>query len=391
MIKLDNSTGTLGEIVDIRGGNSSLTKNKIYYNMPEEREKSIPVYSGSTSSNNVIGYLDIDKVRDIRIYQGPAIIICRKGKSGKMRYIKDNLFTINDDAYVMYVKDKYCDKVNLKWLSFSLQKLFYTISTAKEANGTFSKRYAEKQIVDIPDMDKQIRQIYAYESLYKYKDILYEINSKLDSFLGRIHTSKDMKEYTISDIFYLDTGKRITKNIIYNNLYRFIGRKDIIPIISSGTTNNGIFAYTSKDWLNETYRRKKVIESKWIPWKNFKGASFIINTPCITWNTDGDAGSLFYREYEFFPTDHCGVLIPKEEFNSIINLKYFVYTQKYSFKQNSDRGNLHKEQMANLKFELPDINIQNKICEKINKIIEIKQDIDRITKVIEELETLHIY
>lgn len=390
MSKLDNGTEILGKIVDIKGGNGSLTKNNIYYNMPEGIKNSIPVYSGAVSTDNAIGYLDNDKVKDIKIYVGPAIIICRKGKSGKMRYVEDKLFTINDDAYVMYVKQEYSDKINLKWLSFSLQKLLYNISTAKGANGTFSKQYAEKQIVEIPKIDKQIRQSQAYEDLLKYENILLKISSKIDDFLKRIHTSKDMIEYTISDVFYLDTGKRITKNLIYNNLNRFNGKKDIIPIISSGTINDGIFSYASKEWLNETYRRKKIIECTWTPWNNYKGASFIINTPCVTWNTDGDAGSLFYREYEFFPTDHCGVLIPKEEFRSRINLKYFAYTQKYSFKQNTDRGNLHKEQMANLKFELPDINIQNSICDKINKVIEIKMKISKITKEIEELKTLHI-
>lgn len=390
MSNINTNTDILGNIVDIKGGNSSLTKNNIYYKMPEEEKESIPVYSGAVSCDSPIGFLDIDKTNDIKVYKGPAVIICRKGKSGKMKYIEDKLFTINDDAYAMYVKKEYNNKVNLKWLSFSLQKLFYSISTAKEGNGTFSKQYAEKQVVEIPDIDKQVRQIQAYEDLIKYENILLTINDKIDEFLKRIHTSKEMTKYTISDVFYIDTGKRITKNSIYNNLNRFIGREDIIPIISSGTIDDGIFAYASKEWLNETYRRKKIIKNTWTPWNNYKGASLIIDRPCITWNTDGDAGSLFYRNDEFFPTDHCGVLIPKEEFASSINLKYFVYTQKYSFKQNTDRGNLHKEQMASLKFELPDIEIQNKICEKINKVIEIKMKINKITKEIEDLKALHI-
>ena len=290
-----------------------------------------------------------------------------------MRFVTDSKFAINDDAYVMYVKEEYKDVIDLKWAAYKLQKLFYSITTGKQGCGTFSKQYAEKQLIEIPRKEIQLKELELYQILEKQQCVLNKALLKLDEFLARIHVSSAMDEYTVKEIFYLDTGRRITKQELYCNLNQFVGRDDLIPIVSSGTLNGGVFGYATEEWLRNKYVRKKIVEcQEWVPWKNYKGADFIIDRPCITWNTDGDAGSLFYREEKFYPTDHCGVLILKEEYSDKVNLKYFVYTQKYSFKQNTDRGNLHKEQIARQKFELPDINTQNKIAQEIEIILRLR-------------------
>lgn len=382
----DKSTEYLLEsIIEIIGGSSKLTKNYIYYNMPKSSKSAIPVYSGALNSE--LGRIDVEKENEVRVFHGPAVIICRKGQSGKMRYIEDKIFTINDDAYVMYIKDAYKKKIDLKWCQYNFEKIFCKIATSKGGNGTFSKNYAYKQIVQIPNIEIQYEQLKNYESLISCEKLLRKIEVKIEDFLMRIHTSDKMKEYTVSEVFYLDTGKRITKEQMYSNMTNFIGEKKLIPIISSGIQNNGVFAYASREWLDLTFKRKRKSDSnEWETWSNEVNSSFIVDEPCITWNTDGDAGTLFYREHTFFPTDHCGVLIPKEKYKSEINLKYFVYTQRYSFKQNTDRGNLHKEQMARQKFELPDINIQNNIVKKIERLQEIHFKCKNLIKKIEDLK-----
>lgn len=384
-----NTEDILKNVVEIKGGNSELTKNYIYYNMPKSNKDALPVYSGSL--NSTLGYIDKNISDKIKVFLGPAVIICRKGQSGKMRYIEDEQFTINDDAYVMYVREEYKEKLNLRWCRYNFEELFCKIATSKDGNGTFSKNYAYTQIVEIPDIELQKEQLKNYELLISCEKTLKEIDSKISDFLERVHTSKSMIEYVVSKAFYLDTGKRITTNQIYSNLTKFIGKNDLIPIISSGTQNNGCFAFASAEWLDSNYRRKRLSDSgEWDVWNNQINASFIINEPCITWNTDGDAGTLFYREDIFFPTDHCGVLIPKEQYKELINLKYFVYTQRYSFKQNTDRGNLHKTQMARQKFELPSIDIQNSVVEKIEHLQEIKNKCQEIYTRINELKKKEI-
>ncbi|MEC5425295.1 restriction endonuclease subunit S [Virgibacillus sp. C22-A2] len=382
---------TIKEVFKINGGNSGLTKRYLYSRRPKESTDAIPVYSGSIGEELSLGYIDNKYLDDLKTFTGPAVVICRKGLAGSMEYVTDELFTVNDDAYVMYVNDEYKESVNLEWASFNLQKLFYQISTSKNGNGTFSKTYAEKQDFDFPYIRNQNEELIMYRQLTYADSLIVKIQERIDDFLSRICMSNEMTEYKVSDVFYLDTGKRITRKTLYNNLNQFIGSENLIPIVSSGAKGNGIFGNATEDWLKNTYKRgRKTVNQSWDPWKNYVGADFIIDSSCVTWNTDGDAGTLFYRDYSFFPTDHCGVLIPKEKYTEKVNLKYFVYSQKYNFKQNSDRGNLHKEQMANLTFMLPDIDTQNKIAEKVDELLDFYNNLTLLRNKIVKLRTTEL-
>ena len=101
-----------------------------------------------------------------------------------------------------------------------------------------------------------------------------------------------MFDVVMSDIFYVICGKRITEEGVYNN----IGK---MPCITSKTTDDGITWYADEKWL---YNFSKGSQNA------------IIKTECVTWSKDGNAGSLFYRNYPFYANDHCGILISKSEF-----------------------------------------------------------------------------
>lgn len=382
--------GKIKKFFHIYGGSSGLTRQFIYYNMPKSKENSIPVYSGATSKQTFMGYIDKTVDGKIKIFTGPCILISRKGQSGTMRYIDDREFTINDDAYVLYIKDEFKNEIILEWVYLMLQKLFFNIATSKEGNGTFSKVYAEEQEVEIPHKDIQKEEVKQLLLLDKIKSEAISIKEEIEKLLEKIIFHEDMEEFNMSESFYIDTGKRITKEMLYDNLNTSGKVDDNVTIISSGTENEGIFGYASEQWLTSKFRRTRQLNNKWDPWKNYQGADFIINEPCITWNTDGDAGDVFYRDYKFFPTDHCGVLIPKEEFKGKVNLKYFAYLQKYTFKQNTDRANLHKEQMASLKFSLPSIEVQNEIFNKISTLYDYKKVLTDIISSIDRLRNKEI-
>jgi len=387
--------GPLKMFVDIKGGNSCIIKNFIYYNMPKNKDDSIPVYSSSVTKDTFLGYIDKNAVdennRAIKIFNGECILVARNGQAGKMRYIKNGTFTINDHAYVIYPKKKYKERINLKWFSYKFQKLFYDLIIAKDGNGTFNKTYAEKHEIEIPNIEVQLQELKYYDLLTKYKAKIEEIDLKIDNLLDKIIYYENTNEYLMRDVFYIDTGQRITNERLYKNLYENSKNPHkLIPIISSGTENEGIFGYASEEWLKNTFVRKRRVKNEWDAWKNEVGENFIIDEPCITWNTDGNAGTIFYRDYKFFPTDHCGVLIPKEEYKGKINLKFFAYLQKYTFKQNTERGNLHKKEMASQVFELPDIKIQDEIYKEIDKLYKYKEVLSSISKKIDILITKEV-
>lgn len=387
----------LKKFIKFNSGNSGLTNHFIYRNLPKNSKNSVIVFSPSKEKDKVMGYVDEEaqiKNKNIKVYNGETILLVRKGSAGTMHYFNNCKYTINEDAYVLEVRKEYKDKINLQWFSFHFQKLFYNLSTSRGGNGTFSKTYAEKQVIEIPDLEIQEKELATFVKLESHIKSLTLVDNSIDTLLRKIISleKEEVQEYIIKDIFYLDTGKRVLQRELYENIdIDEDNDENIIPIFSSGIELEGLFGYASKIWLeSDRFLRKEKANNSWEVWKNEIGESFIIDEPCITWNTDGNAGSLFYRDYKFFPTDHCGVLIPKEEYKGKINLEFFKYSQQYSFKQTTERGNLHKEKMATQTFELPNKDIQDDICDKLNKLTNIQTEINKLKKSIYELMAKNI-
>ena len=176
----------------------------------------------------------------------------------------------------------------------------------------------------------------------------------------------------VSDIFKVKTGKRIIEEDIYNHKGKF-------PCITAQTQNNGITWYGDEEWLQANYKES------------------IIYDECITWSKDGaKAGTLFYRNYPFYPNDHCGVLIPKKEYKDKINLKWFVYTQQEYIKgcvtQQNSQGMLYNGEMSELEIQIPltdkgeiDIDYQNRIVEQYEKLQDIKKDLNEKLEAINNI------
>ena len=145
----------IAEFFHIIGGNSGLTEDFVYYNLPNIGEDGIPILSGATVKSNFMGCVNRSaKPNDkkLKIFSGPAILVVRKGKAGQMIFIDKPEFTTNDDAYVLVLKEKWAGKINLRWFIYQYQELFYNLTTAKSSNATFNKEYTKKQKVAIPSI-----------------------------------------------------------------------------------------------------------------------------------------------------------------------------------------------------------------------------------------------
>lgn len=168
----------------------------------------------------------------------------------------------------------------------------------------------------------------------------------------------------IKEIFYVKTGRRIIEEDVYLHQGDF-------PCVTSQTSMNGITWYADSSWINQLY------------------SEFVVNEPCITWTKDGaKCGTMFFRDYSFYPNDHCGVLIPKDKFKSEINLEWFVYEYQNEIKinvnQQGSQGMLYNEEMAEIDIEypFPALQMQNSIVEQIRKLSHLKGCIsDEIEKI----------
>ena len=98
------------------------------------------------------------------------------------------MFTTNDHAYVLSIKQGWRDKINLEWFMLEHQGLFHKLVTSVSDNATFNKEYAEKQIISIPHIDYQNGLVNKLRLVKETKQKLEMIKNKTDSLLECVIT-----------------------------------------------------------------------------------------------------------------------------------------------------------------------------------------------------------
>ena len=150
---------SVNEVFEIGSGNSKLREVYFYEHKPISSSSALPVYSASLENDGIIGYVEYSDIVDstINIYHAPLILVTRKGNAGKLRYISDGDITINDDAYIIKVKDEYQGILNLEWYSIVGEEDTLRYISSKDSNGTFSKELYLHHLLEIPSPKEQER------------------------------------------------------------------------------------------------------------------------------------------------------------------------------------------------------------------------------------------
>lgn len=131
--RIKTSELIFSSVLNIIGGNSGLTEEFIYNNLPDDNEESIPIMTSATLDRTSMGFISKNAKIDnkkLKLFKGPAIIIARNGYAGTMQYIDSGIFTTNDHAYVIVPKDEWKNKLNLEWFIYQYQQLFFNIVTS---------------------------------------------------------------------------------------------------------------------------------------------------------------------------------------------------------------------------------------------------------------------
>lgn len=365
--------GKIQDFFEIGSGNSGLTEKIIYLNQPKNKKTTVKVFSASTKESTSMACIDEsalltrgNKLVKLKIYRGEGIVISRKGKAGNLIYVDEEKYTLNDDAYTLRIKSKYKKDICLKYVLYSMRNLTeMCVISDKGGNRTFNKTIFEKTEVELPEIDDQNQVVEEYEKLEKIYCYLRQKSIEIQKTVAKI-VKVNGEIYKVRDVFDVSAGKRIKEEEVYRHKGNF-------PCATAQTSNNGITWYADKSWL------KKI------------GEKNIITVPCITWTKDGaKTGTMFYRDYPFFANDHCGILIPKDEFKSTIYMKWFVFSQKYNIRQavtaRTGQTMLYKEQMKNVTFQMPSYKKQIEIAKEYERLDEINNKIilamEKIEKVL---------
>lgn len=176
----------ISDVLDCLSGNSGLTEEYLYSRIQDESEKKYRILTGSTNyelkqythkcrhpknTNKTIATVDGKEV----------IHVVRKGKAGSVAFFGTGDYTLNDDAYLLYLRDSFPYQISLRWLMYDLKPRFLEYASSSD-NGTWTKTGFFKNVkIDLPSIEEQKEVIEAYERLERLEKKLNNIKSRIDN------------------------------------------------------------------------------------------------------------------------------------------------------------------------------------------------------------------
>lgn len=169
----------ISKVLDCMSGNSGLTEEYLYSQIDTDGERKYRLLTGSTNYKEKMFIHKCphpkNPTKHIAVLEGKEVIhVIRKGKAGSTAFFESGDYTINDDAYLLFLKEKPKDttlqdrldyEVNLKWLFYEYRSLFIEYSSSSD-NGTWNMTGFFSEVrIDIPLLDEQEKIVSFYERL----------------------------------------------------------------------------------------------------------------------------------------------------------------------------------------------------------------------------------
>ncbi|MBI2523559.1 hypothetical protein HYW19_04145 [Candidatus Woesearchaeota archaeon] len=175
-----SDNGTWNMVIDYMSGNSGLTEEFIY-KKTQYKNMEYAVLA-SSEEHRIVGYLPMCEIngKPLKVFKDKeGLFVIRKGKAGKTRTLNSGKYTINEDVYILFVKENCPHKINLKWLSIQYKDDFLSYASSSD-NGTWNMTgFFKNVIIDIPDHNEQMEIVREYEALEAKDGILRDIQDKI--------------------------------------------------------------------------------------------------------------------------------------------------------------------------------------------------------------------
>lgn len=161
--------------IDYISGNSGLTEEFLYNNI-ELIGKRYKILSSATLDNNMLGEIPRCKIegRELKVFEDKeGLLVIRKGKAGTTQFLNPGKYTLNDDAYILFVREDCPYEIDLKWLAIQYKIEFLNYASSSD-NGTWNMTgFFKNVVIDIPSMKDQKRLVEMYE---KAEWLIMQIN-----------------------------------------------------------------------------------------------------------------------------------------------------------------------------------------------------------------------
>ena len=220
-------------------GTQKLTEFAIYRSLDYPGDL-IPLWGGNQEhkiANQYISTNTKNKVNaSIKVFDGDCLIVSLDGSAGSLTYKEEGVkFALNHHAGVLRCRDK--NKIDLEYFKFKYENFLRDISVS-DGSKTLSKKILEKQIFEIPDIAKQIKDKKCYLKLNKIKDKINQVLEKCNKLLEKDIILKELPQEFIPlrDVFsYISRNDFLSEEGIYKS--SSFDDIDKIKVLSGGSEN----------------------------------------------------------------------------------------------------------------------------------------------------------
>ena len=332
------NTIAVTSVFDCTSGNSGLTEEFIYTKLAT-KGTIYEVLSSSTNGMTRLGFIPmcvLNNGKTLRVFEGKhGILVARNGKAGQMTYLKPGIYTINDHAYILSLRDDFKISMGLTlsedeqrfllWFICVFQQKVYEFAS-KTDHATWSKSDFLEMSISIPPKEE-------IEHATKLYDECLQIKEKLNVLLSRINSLKkrtlsvDYQNYQARDIpiskilDYQGGNTGLTQQEIYQ---RILTKGQRYKVLSASTSEETELGSITKCFING--KQLKVLEDK-------EGILVI---------RKGKAGvTYYYGKGKYTLTDDAYFLTVKADCEYAFSLKWLITQYRQAFfdkSSSSDNG-----------------------------------------------------
>lgn len=114
-----------------------------------------------------------------------GLLVTRNGKAGQTKYLPSGKYTINDHAYILFVKDTSPYEINLKWLSLQYKQDFLSYASNSDNETWNMTGFFAYTKLDIPSIDEQLSIVKKYDTLLQRINTIEEIERKYCKLISK--------------------------------------------------------------------------------------------------------------------------------------------------------------------------------------------------------------
>lgn len=364
----------LSELFTFEKGSNEFNKKII-----NENSGNIPVYSGQTENNGIIGYSSKST------YSGRYIRIITVGEAGKCNIIEGEFSLAQNNGILKPIDDKNMENISLEYIMYLLNKKLPPLSRGEGKQKSLLKQHILDVYIDIPILDNNQFDLKTQKQIaIKFQKIDEKFKKLITDKISLQNITIDLEKYNncvfkkVSDIFDLSVStnnSKFTKSFIK----KFPGD---IPVYGATKLPNEVGYGYIKDNLEmvEIKNGKRIVTRI----KYFEN--------CLTYNIDGTAGYIFYRKGRFSLSEKVRPLIIKEELKEVLNPEYLKYIMQPIFRKNirgrkgpngeNEFTKIGKTIIEDLLIPIPVDNNQKFSYEKQTEIANQYKKLERIRDII---------